>query len=82
VTRAREHGDDASIRQRFVLTTASCAVLEHEKRNSPALRKYYAVTDFVEPNVNALWHACGRLFRTPRARFCAECGRRVVPQAS
>lgn len=67
--------------------------LEHAKRNPAALAKYYALTGFLETNVNALWHhrlslygppcpACGRLLRTPRARFCAECGHRVVPQAS
>ena len=50
-----------------------------------ALAKYQELTGYKETNVNALWHhrldnfgppcaACGRLLRTARARFCAECG--------
>jgi hypothetical protein len=54
----------------------------------PALEKYFNLTGFRETNVNALWHhrldnfgppcrKCGRLLRTKRARFCAECGTAV-----
>jgi hypothetical protein len=50
-----------------------------------ALDKYYQITGFRETNVNAIWHhrisnfgppcaMCGRSLRTPRAKFCAECG--------
>jgi len=48
---------------------------------------YFEMTGFRETNINALWHhrlslygpecpKCGHLFRTPKARFCANCGMR------
>lgn len=50
-----------------------------------ALQRYFEITGFRETNVNALWHHrviqfgppcsnCGKPLRTPRAKFCAECG--------
>jgi hypothetical protein len=47
--------------------------------------KYNEVTGFNETNVNAIWHhinskygpdckKCGKPYRTPQARYCAECG--------
>jgi hypothetical protein len=53
-----------------------------------ALQRYYELTGFREANINALWHhrlaqygppcsSCGRLLRTPRAKFCAACGTQV-----
>ena len=50
-----------------------------------ALERYHELTGFRETNVNALWHhrlalfgpicsSCGKPLRTPRAKFCAECG--------
>ena len=46
---------------------------------------YFEMTGFRETNINALWHhrlslygkecpKCGHLLRTPKARFCANCG--------
>jgi len=54
---------------------------------SLALDAYVAMTGFPEKNPENLWHhrrsvygppchACGKPLRTPRARFCAECGAR------
>jgi len=54
----------------------------------PALAKYNELTGFFESNVNAIWHHrrslygpecnnCGKLVRTPKARFCAECGEKT-----
>jgi hypothetical protein len=56
--------------------------------DTPALELYYRLTGYRETNVNALWHhqleqygppcrSCGRLLRTKKARFCAECGATV-----
>jgi hypothetical protein len=53
--------------------------------DEPALRKFEELTGFKETNVNAIFHHrrslygpecpnCGKLIRTSRARFCAECG--------
>lgn len=53
----------------------------------PALARFNEITGFDESNVNAIWHhrralygpackACGKLLRTPKARFCASCGER------
>ena len=50
-----------------------------------ATSKVLELTDYYEPNSNAIWHHrrsthgppcrhCGSLLRTPLARFCAECG--------
>jgi hypothetical protein len=65
-------------------------VFEAMKRSyeEAALAKYFELTGFRETKVQALWHhyianfgppcrACGRLLRTSRARFCAECGAAV-----
>ena len=52
---------------------------------SRACERYEAITGMREQNVFTLWHhrrslygpdcpSCGRPFRTPDARFCAECG--------
>ena len=46
---------------------------------------YFELTGYRETNFNALWHhrlanfgpeclKCGHLFRTPKAKFCANCG--------
>jgi len=53
-----------------------------------ACERYAQITGFAETNPNALWHhhldiygpecpACGHLFRTPKASFCANCGWRA-----
>ena len=50
-----------------------------------ALQRYFELTGVRESNINALWHhrlslygppcsSCGKLLRTPRAKFCAACG--------
>ncbi len=65
------------------------SLLEALKKNQglPALVKYKELTGYTETNINAIWHhrrsdfgpecpACGKLFRTPRAKLCAECGYR------
>ena len=55
-----------------------------------ALDRYHQITGFRETNVNAVWHhrisnfgppcaACGKPLRTPRAKFCAECGGQRCP---
>jgi hypothetical protein len=52
---------------------------------SGAFRRYFEVTGFREASINTIWHhrlsrfgppcaACGKPLRTPRAKFCAECG--------
>jgi hypothetical protein len=54
-----------------------------------ALQRYFGITGFQETNINALWHhrlslygpacsCCGKLLRTPRAKFCAACGTSVA----
>jgi hypothetical protein len=51
-----------------------------------AFERYYEMTGFRETSINALEHhqlsqygneclACGHLLRTPKASFCANCGR-------
>lgn len=51
----------------------------------PALEAYECLTGFHETNGNALWHhrlslygppcpSCGKLLRTPQARYCPVCG--------
>ena len=53
-----------------------------------ALDKYFELTGYRVENPDALWHhrlsdygseciQCGHLLRTPRASFCANCGRKV-----
>jgi rRNA maturation endonuclease Nob1 len=53
-----------------------------------ALQRYFELTGIQETNVNSLWHhrlslygppcsCCGKLLRTPRAKFCAACGKPV-----
>ena len=53
------------------------------------LAKHFELTGAEERNADALWHhrlndygppcgKCGRLLRTKRASFCAECGTAVV----
>jgi hypothetical protein len=48
------------------------------------LQRYFELTGLRETNINAIWHhrasafgppchSCGKPFRTPKARFCAEC---------
>ena len=50
-----------------------------------ALRAYHDITGHQETSPDLLWHhrlsligpicgACGKPLRTPRAKFCAECG--------
>ncbi|MDQ0472727.1 hypothetical protein [Labrys wisconsinensis] len=50
-----------------------------------AVRRYFELTGVEAPNAQTVWHhrlagygppcaACGKLLRTTRARFCAECG--------
>lgn len=54
----------------------------------PALKKFEELTGYRETNVNAIYHHrrslygpecsnCGKLIRTSRARFCAECGNKT-----
>jgi hypothetical protein len=61
------------------LATARSGVLDL------ACEKYNEITGFNETNGLALWHHrlsdwgaecknCGQLFRTPKAKFCANCG--------
>ena len=70
-----EHGEDleTALRQGF---------------EEPALRKFEELTGFKETNINAIYHHrrslygpecpnCGKLIRTSRARFCAECGHKT-----
>lgn len=57
----------------------------HELAGKAACDLYFEMTGFRETNSHALWHhrlslfgkecpKCGQLFRTPQARFCANCG--------
>lgn len=58
--------------------------VEPETRQA-ALQLYEEMTGFRETNINAIWHHrianygsscghCGKPLRTPKAKFCAECG--------
>jgi hypothetical protein len=68
--------------------SASLAEAVKQGYEAPALEMFYRLTGFRETNAAALWHHrldqygppcrnCGRLLRTKRARFCAECGATV-----
>ena len=57
----------------------------HEFAGKAACDLYFEMTGYRETNSHALWHhrlaqfgkecpKCGQLFRTPEARFCANCG--------
>ena len=74
--------------QRIRVETGATIKQAMKSADLPALKKYREMTGFVETNVNAIWHhrrsnfgpecaKCGRLLRTHKARFCAECGERV-----
>jgi hypothetical protein len=67
-------------------TGASVYEALEKNKNTAAQRKYSALTGYDEPDVNAIWHhrldlyggpcqQCGELLRTPKARYCASCGR-------
>jgi hypothetical protein len=54
-----------------------------------ARTRYMKITGFDEPNPVAIWHhrlslfgppckVCGKPLRTPRAKLCAESGRRAI----
>ncbi|NVK23008.1 MAG: hypothetical protein HWD86_10870 [Kangiellaceae bacterium] len=58
-----------------------------EKAEKPATSMYYELTGYLENNVAAIYHHrlidfgpecnnCGYLLRTPKAKFCANCGNR------
>jgi hypothetical protein len=60
-----------------------------ENRATAALAKYSHLTGYFETNADAIWHHrlsdyggpcahCGELLRTPRAKYCVECGRTVA----
>ena len=60
------------------------------KSSEVALQRYEQITGMRETNINAVFHhrisllgepclRCGKPFRTPQARFCAECGFRPAP---
>ena len=66
-----KHGCDLKVAQQHAL--------------KPASEKYLELTGFKESNVNAIYHHrlsaygpecsnCGHLFRTVKAKFCANCG--------
>jgi hypothetical protein len=55
--------------------------------NSQAFDRYFEMTGFRETSLNALWHhhlslygdecpSCGNLLRSPKASFCANCGKK------
>jgi hypothetical protein len=55
--------------------------------SSQAFDRYFGMTGIRETNLNALWHhhlslygdecpSCGHLLRSPKASFCANCGRK------
>lgn len=59
------------------------------QRRAAILEAYNRITGFTETNAEAVMHhrvadygppcdACGHPLRTPRASFCASCGRRVA----
>ena len=58
------------------------------RNHAGALERYFELTGYREMRMDALWHhrlrrfgppcrACGKPLRTPRAKFCAECGAAV-----
>ena len=60
-----------------------------ESLGQSAIAKYEEITGVRETNVNAIWHhrasiygppcvACGKPLRTPKAKFCAACGKTVA----
>jgi hypothetical protein len=72
-------------------TTVSEALGAH--RAIAAQAKFKELTGYVEADASAIWHHrlqlygdpcphCGELLRTPRARYCAECGRAATASAS
>ena len=67
-------------------TGASVSEALGAQRATAALAKFAQLTGYFETDANAIWHhrrslygavcpSCGELFRTPRARICAGCGR-------
>lgn len=67
------------------------ATLQEARQHVPgedAIRRYHQLTGFTIGNADAIWHhrlsgfgppcsSCGKLLRTPRAKFCAACGASV-----
>jgi hypothetical protein len=64
---------------------ASVREAKDEVYGDGALRRYFELTGFRETNVDAIWHhrlsrfgppcaTCAKPLRTPRAKFCGECG--------
>jgi hypothetical protein len=71
-------------RQAHNLPLDKCPI---DERFRPVREEYERLTGFKETNHNAIMHhrialygppcpKCGKPFRTPKARFCAECGQR------
>jgi len=70
-------------------TGASLEQALQRKWGFAVLAKHFELTGIEEHNVDALWYhrledhgppciKCGKLLRTKRAKFCAECGVAVV----
>ena len=64
-----------------------------EQVMKPATEKYFELTGFHETNYAAIWHhrleafgpeckKCGHLFRTPEAKYCANCGQKLHENVS
>ncbi len=73
-------------------THASISEALAKNQGLPVLLKYKELTGFTETNINAIWHHrrnsfgpecpnCDKLFRTSKAKLCAECGYRVESAA-
>jgi uncharacterized OB-fold protein len=64
---------------------ASIAPLLSIETQKEACERYYQITGFYETNINAIAHHdnrllgpdckhCGKPYRTPKAKYCFECG--------
>ena len=71
-------------RKKYGVPLAKCSM---DERFRPVCDEYERITGFKETNHNAVMHhriqlygptcpGCARPLRTPKARFCAECGRK------
>jgi hypothetical protein len=75
----------AKIKQYRQIHHVSLLEAKQKGYGQDALDLYFEITGYRETNADALWHhrqsvfgppcrARGKPLRTPRARFCAECG--------
>lgn len=80
--------DDDEYRQVMAVRGTGQQGSIEEKMYGPMLAEYERITRFHEPNANAIFHhrvsdygppcaSCGRPLRTPKAKLCGHCMKRV-----